>query len=51
MIKIDKKEVEWLISRGAKWGEDIHRTYSKHKTYYLTESKLNMKLLKELRRC
>lgn len=49
MIKISKKECDWLVSKGAKWHDDVHRTYAKHKTYYMTESKRMLGLLEELR--
>ena len=45
MIKITKNERNYLEQNGCKFGEDLHRTYSKHKTYYATESKEVLNLL------
>ena len=30
--------MEYLVSKGYRWQDDIHRTYSKHHKYYATES-------------
>lgn len=49
LIKITKDECDWLVSKGAVWHDDVHRTYAKHKTYYMTESTKMMGLLAELR--
>lgn len=49
MIKISKSECEYLLETGAKWGDDLHHTYTKHKTYYMTESKRNMNKLNKYR--
>lgn len=43
MIKITKKEAFKMRELGFE--KDVHKTYSKHPTYYLTEDK---KALKEL---
>ena len=43
IVKISKTEMEYLVSKGLKFGTnsegDLHRTFSNKKTYYLTESK------------
>ena len=46
-------EVNYLINKGIKYGyEGISHTTSRHSgtTYYLTESRYNMKILNEYRR-
>ena len=48
MIKVNKKEVEWLRKNGVPDHEDgISRTLGG--TYYLCESKANLSKLKEYR--
>lgn len=48
MIKIDKKERDWLVNNGVRiGGEGISRTYSNYKHYYLCESKFNMAMHKK----
>ena len=43
MIKIDKKERDWLVNNGVRVGsEGVSRTYSHYKHYYLCENKHNM---------
>lgn len=49
LIKISKDEKELLLKEGCKWHSDIHKTYSGHPTYYLTESPNNLKKLEEIR--
>ena len=39
MIKITKKEAMWLLNNGYKFKEHIHKTYTSHPTYYVTEGK------------
>lgn len=31
--------MEFLVRKGFKWGDDIHRTNSNRHTYYATESR------------
>lgn len=50
MIIIDKKEKDYLLSKGARFHTDIFRTHSKHPTYYCKESDRLMKLLREVRK-
>ena len=54
IVKISKKEMEYLVSKGLKFGTnsegDLHKTISNVKTYYLTESKYAMRLLNEYRK-
>lgn len=47
LIKISKNEMEFLQTKGYKFPEDLHRTYSgnKNNRYYATERK---DLLKDL---
>lgn len=47
MIRISKTEKEYLLSKGYKWSDHIHKTHSNSGiTYYATEDK---RLLKELK--
>lgn len=43
MIKIAKKEAFKMRELG--FGKDVHKTYSKHPTYYLTEDKKALEAL------
>lgn len=46
MLKITRDERDYLEKEcGCIFGKDLHRTYSSHPTYYVTE---NRKILKEL---
>lgn len=45
IVLITKSEMEYLVSKGYRWQDDIHRTYSRHHKYYATESE---KLTKDL---
>lgn len=47
MIKITKNQRDYLEANGCLWKEDLHRTYSKSKTYYATESPKVKALLKQ----
>ena len=48
MIKISKKQRDYLVSKGAKYGTDIHRTGSHHsRAYYLTTSRKMIDLLSD----
>ena len=48
MIKISKKQRDYLIQNGAKYGVDIHRTSGHHsRAYYLTASRKMLELLYE----
>ena len=49
MIVINKKEKDYLLSKGAKYHTDIFRTRSKSPTYYCKEADWLLKLLKEIR--
>lgn len=49
MIRITKKEMELLLSKGCKWHSDIHKTYSGHTTYYATTKPKVMNILNEVR--
>lgn len=43
MIRISKKEMNWLTANGVYIGEGgISHTYTKHHHYYLTESRNNL---------
>lgn len=39
IFTITKNEMEFLVKKGFKWGDDIHRTNSNRHTYYATESR------------
>lgn len=46
MLKITRDERDYLEKEcGCIFGKDLHRTYSSHPTYYVTE---NRKILKKL---
>lgn len=43
MIKIDKKEMEYLVKRGVRFGENgLFKTVSNVKTYYIAETRKNL---------
>ena len=45
ILKIDRNERDYLVSKGVKFGENgISHTYTKHKKYYLCMSEKNTKL-------
>lgn len=48
MIKITKKEAFEMRKLGFE--KDVHKTYSKHPTYYLTENKNALKVLSDFRK-
>lgn len=48
MLKITKNEKDYLVSKGFKFGSDLHRTVKNH-TYYVTESKKCMSVLNKYR--
>lgn len=52
IILITQKECIELQKLGHKFGNDgtLHHTYTKHKTYYLTESKKAMNDLMQIRK-
>ena len=53
MVRITKKEMEILTKeKGVRFGENgIFHTVARHRrTYYLTESKKNMRKLNQIRR-
>lgn len=37
LIRINKEEVNMLLSKGFKFGSDIHKTYTRYPHYYATE--------------
>ena len=39
VIKINKKEVDYLLSQGFNFPDHLHKTHSGHPTYYVTENK------------
>ena len=47
MISITKKQRDYLEANGCVFGEDLHRTYSKNKSYYATENRKVKSLLKQ----
>lgn len=46
VIKINKAEVNYLLSQGFNFPEHLHKTHSSHPTYYVTENKAYKSLLK-----
>lgn len=50
MIKISKRERDYLEKNGCKWGTDLHKTYSDGKTYYASETKKVKELLTKYNR-
>jgi hypothetical protein len=52
MIIITKREKDYLESLGYKFGNNnvLHKTYSKHPTYYATEKKDVLKALENFRK-
>lgn len=52
IVLITKQECMELQKLGHKFGSEgtLHRTYTKHKTYYLTESKKAMSDLDNIRK-
>jgi hypothetical protein len=50
LVRISKNEAIYLTSQGVSYGEDgIVSTTGHHKSWYMTESKVNKKLLKKFR--
>ena len=49
MVVITKKERDYLESQGRVFGKDIHKTRTRYKKYFLTESNKNMELLNRFR--
>ena len=47
MFSITKKQKNYLEKNGCIWGEDLHRTHSKYKRYFATESGKVKSLLKK----
>ena len=47
MISITKKQRDYLEANGCIFGEDLHRTYGKKKSYYATENKKVKSLLRQ----
>ena len=50
MIKINKNERDYLMSKGFKFGNDIHRTYTHHKQYFVTEKPKLLNVLENYRK-
>jgi hypothetical protein len=46
MISITTQQKDFLEQNGCTWGEDLHRTHSKYKKYFATESAKVKSLLK-----
>lgn len=42
--------MEYLKEHGARWEKELHRTYSKHHKYYLTEVPRYLVMLDEYRK-
>lgn len=49
MIRITKKEMDYLIEQGRVFGKDIHKTHTRYPHYYITESDKNKEKLFEYR--
>lgn len=49
MVVINKDEKNYLESQGCVFGRDIHKTRTRYKKYFMTESPKNKKLLSEFR--
>ena len=49
MIVITKKEKDYLESQGCVFGHDIHKTRTRYKKYFLTETNKNIELLNRFR--
>jgi len=49
LVKISKQEKEKLLEMGCRWHKDLHKTYSHHPSYFLTESPKNMAKLNKIR--
>lgn len=47
MVRITKQQRDYLENHGCTFPEDLHRTYSKHKTWYATENKKVLSLLRK----
>lgn len=47
MISITKQQRDYLEAHGCLWEEDLHRTHTKHKTYFATENPKVKALLKQ----
>ena len=50
MIKINEKERDYLLGKGFKFGDDLHRTFSHHKHYYVTERPKLLNILNSYRK-
>ena len=52
LVKITKKEMEYLKSNGCVWEDELHHTIGKgkKKTYYATESRKILNLLSNYRK-
>lgn len=50
MKNINRRQLDYLLSKGFQYGKDIHHTVGKgkKKTYFVTESKKVMDCLKEI---
>lgn len=49
MIRISKKEVEYLLKNGCSFGNEIHVTHSRWRHYFLTEGTRCMTILNNYR--
>lgn len=50
MILITKEEAQWLETKGAKYGSDLHRTIGVAKKHYLTEESKWTRMLNNRRK-
>lgn len=50
MIKISRKERDVLEKDyNLRFNQDIHATYTKHRTYYMTETDRNLRIINKIR--
>lgn len=50
MIQITKEEKDYLVSKGFKYGNDIHKTYTHNPHYYASEYRALLNELYKYRR-
>lgn len=50
MINITKAEMEYMQTKGCKFGEQLHHSWSRHHKYYLTEAPKLLNTLNNYRR-
>lgn len=49
MVEVSKDEIGYLMEKGCKFGDELHRTYTRHKKYCASETRKVLKLLEEYR--